>query len=151
MNLSASPLIYLLDTNILVHLVREDAVSQRILRRYDLLNHQPRPLVCEVTQGELRSLALQFGWGRRRVERALNLLAYFTTTPIGDLMVYETYSKIDQYCVSRGRVLGDNDAWIAAGTVAADALLLTTDHDFDPLHKVFLQREWIDPHLDVGK
>jgi predicted nucleic acid-binding protein len=149
MNVAASPVLYLLDTNILVHLVREDAVSRRILQQYDLHNHQPRPLLCEITQGELRSLALQFDWGVHRVDKALHLLTYFTTTPIGDRTIYESYARIDQYCVSRGRVLDANDVWIAAATMVSGAKLLTTDHDFDPLHNVFLQREWIDPHLDL--
>lgn len=144
-----TPLLYLLDTNVLVHLVREDAVSRRLLHRYELFHRQPRPLLCEVNHGELRSLALQFDWGLRRVTSALELLDYFVTVPISTTRVYQTYSEIDRYCIAQGRALGDNDVWIAAATEVSAARLLTTDRDFDPLHHVFFHREWIDPHLDA--
>jgi predicted nucleic acid-binding protein len=41
--------------------------------------------------------------------------------------------------------VSDNDVWIAACTSAADATLLTTDRDFDPLVGRYLDRVWIDP------
>jgi predicted nucleic acid-binding protein len=47
--------------------------------------------------------------------------------------------------------LGDNDVWIAATASLADAVFLTTDRDFDPLHGIFLTREWVDPHQDRGE
>lgn len=146
----SSPALYLLDTNILVHLVREDAVAHRLLLQYELLLRQPCPLICEVTHGELRSLALQFAWGARRTARTLELLDYFETVPIGSPTLYGVYATIDQYCVAHGRSLGDNDVWIAATTGLAAATLLTTDRDFDPLHGLFFRREWVNPHLDVG-
>ena len=143
------PPLYLLDTNILVHLVREDAVGHRLLGQYDLRRRQPRPLICEVTHGELHPLALQFQWGAHRVRRAQELLDYFVTVSISSDSVYETYAEMDQYCVAQGRVLGDNDVWIAAVTEVSLAHLLTTDRDFDPLHGVFITGEWVDPQLDV--
>ena len=39
----------------------------------------------------------------------------------------------------------DADRWIAATAKAADATLLTTDKDFDPLHPRYVERIWIDP------
>jgi predicted nucleic acid-binding protein len=51
-----SPL-YLLDTNILVHLVRQDAIGLRIKELYDPLMASIRPAISVVTAGQLRSLA----------------------------------------------------------------------------------------------
>lgn len=44
-----------------------------------------------------------------------------------------------------GRPMGENDVWIAAAARVTNTRLLTTDHDFDPLHPTMLQRDWIDP------
>jgi len=48
---------YLLDTNILVHLVREDAIGRRLRDEHSLLLIQPPPMISDVSEGELRSLA----------------------------------------------------------------------------------------------
>ncbi len=45
----------------------------------------------------------------------------------------------------RAIALGKNDLWIAATAQVTGAAILTTDRDFDPLHGLFLQRDWIDP------
>jgi predicted nucleic acid-binding protein len=52
------PPLYLLDTNILVHLVRGDGVGQYVRDAYAPLLRDPRPLICVVSDGELCSLAL---------------------------------------------------------------------------------------------
>ena len=44
-----------------------------------------------------------------------------------------------------GRRMRKNDLWMAVTAYGLSAHLLTTDHDFDHLHGVFLQRDWIDP------
>jgi tRNA(fMet)-specific endonuclease VapC len=63
--------LYLLDTNVLVHYVRSDAVWQRIQLKYSLLLADPQPLISVVSVGELRSLAHQFNWlAARRAQMA---------------------------------------------------------------------------------
>ena len=51
--------LYLLDTNVLVHMIREDDMGQQIRERYKLLSTEPRPLISVVIEGELRSFAYQ--------------------------------------------------------------------------------------------
>lgn len=75
-------LLYLLDTNILVHLVRRDRVGVRILHFSSPLLTEPRPLVSVVTDGELRSLIFQFGWGQQDADQAHFLLNYFQRVDI---------------------------------------------------------------------
>ncbi len=41
----------LLDTNILIHLLRGDAVGQRLVADYDLFKRPQRPLISFVTKG----------------------------------------------------------------------------------------------------
>ena len=65
------PALYMLDTNILVHLVRGDAIGKSIQEKYSPATLIPCPLISIVTEGELRSLAYQFRWGKARVDQAL--------------------------------------------------------------------------------
>ncbi len=51
----ASPLL-ILDTNILVHNVRQDVMWEKLREDYQLLVVEPTPLISIVTAGELRSL-----------------------------------------------------------------------------------------------
>ena len=62
--------LYLLDTNILVHQVRRDACGERIRRLYSPLLAESRPLISIVTEGELRSLGFQLGWGKEKTDQA---------------------------------------------------------------------------------
>ena len=139
-----SPL-YLLDTNILVHLVRGDAVGERIRTVYSPALLNPPPLISIVTEGELRSLAYKFSWGKSKVELALFYLSYFKRVSIDQPEIYEAYAAIDAFSVSAGYVMGKNDLWIAATAHVTGACLLTTDTDFDHLDPNFLNREWINP------
>ncbi len=41
--------------------------------------------------------------------------------------------------------MGKNDVWIAATASVVEAVLLTTDADFDHLDPRFLKRIWLDP------
>ena len=56
--------LYLLDTNILVRYVRGDRVQRAIEDTYHLLMTPNPPLISYVTEAEIRSLAVQFGWGQ---------------------------------------------------------------------------------------
>jgi hypothetical protein len=53
--------LYLLDTNILLALIRNGPLGQYIDATYALRNQASKPLIIAVTKGEIRSLARQFG------------------------------------------------------------------------------------------
>jgi predicted nucleic acid-binding protein len=142
--------LYLLDTNVLVHYVRSDEVWARIQARYSLLLADPRPMICVVTAGELRSLAFQFNWQALRLSQMDFIVNYFDWVNIDRRSVLESYALIDAHSQSIGRKMGKNDLWIAAATRALGATLLTTDRDFDPIHPGLIQREWIDPTPPAG-
>jgi tRNA(fMet)-specific endonuclease VapC len=142
---STSPTLYLLDTNVLVHLVRGDAVWARIRAAYQPLLADPPPLVSVVTVGELRSLALQFNWGADKLDQVEFCLGYFRRVSIDDPDVIRAYAVIDAHTQRAGQPLGKNDCWIAATAAVLGARLLTTDKDFDRLDPQFLSRDWINP------
>ena len=114
--------LFLLDTSVIIHLVRGTEVCQRILRSYDLIHCQPRPLVCVVSLAEVRVLAAVNHWGERKrqaLERTLQ-----------SLVVVDIHAR--QHPMG-ARHMGKNDLWIAACAAAADAFLLSTDDDFEHL------------------
>jgi len=142
--MASSPL-YLLDTNVLVHYVRGSAVWQRIRDAYRPLTVTPTPKYCVVSDGEIRSLALQWEWAEKKLDQMEFCLGFFQPQTIDHPKVQRTYATIDAYCESIGQSMGKNDLWIAATAAVTGATLLTTDRDFDKLAPRFLTREWIDP------
>jgi tRNA(fMet)-specific endonuclease VapC len=142
---SPLPLLYLLDTNILVHLVRGDAVWARVRATYQPLLTGARPMISVVTAGELRSLALQFNWKTEKIDQMEFYLGYFKRVSIDDAEIIRAYSVIDAHTQRIGQPLGKNDVWIAATASVTGSRLLTTDKDFDQLDSIFLSRDWIDP------
>jgi tRNA(fMet)-specific endonuclease VapC len=124
---------YLLDTNILLMYMRGGPTGQEIENVYRLRERPYRPLICEVTIGEMLSLARQFDWASKKVQRMHGLLKEVVTVDISSQEVMNSYARIDDFCRRNGWSLGKNDVWIAASTVAADAHLLSMDKDFLPL------------------
>jgi tRNA(fMet)-specific endonuclease VapC len=91
-----------------------------------------------VSDGELRSLALQFLWGGQKLDKMEFALGYFGRVPIEQPDVMKTYAVIDAYSKSKGIKMGKNDVWISATAFITDARLLTTDPDFDHLDPDFI-------------
>jgi tRNA(fMet)-specific endonuclease VapC len=141
---SASPF-YLLDTNILIHYVRGSPVWRRVNETYGLLTVTPTPRYCVVTDGEIRSLALQWRWGEKKMDQLEFCLGYFQSQTIERPRVMEMYAAIDAFCESAGQPMGKNDLWIAATAATVGATLITTDRDFDRIATQFLNRIWVDP------
>ena len=131
------PVLYLLDTNILVHLIRRDPTGERIRRLYNPLLADPLPLLSVVTNGELRSLSFQFEWGTEKIEKVRYFLSYFQRVSIDSEDILKAYALIDTYSERAGHSMGKNDLWIAATAHVTGACLLTTDTDFDHLAHSF--------------
>lgn len=91
---------YLLDTNVILHLVRGKALGQQIRDTYDLLHCQPRPFVCVVSLAEMQVLAETNGWGpakRNALDKAFRSL---TVVNISHPMVIDAYVKLDLHARS---------------------------------------------------
>lgn len=135
----------LLDTNILVHLVRRNPIGEVIASRFRLFSRSERPLISVVTIGEALALTTRLGWGMSKVRRLEFLFEEFLLVDINSEMVLRTYAEIDTHLKRVGKPIQQNDIWIAATAVATKAHLVTTDTDFDSLHPRYVQRTWIDP------
>ena len=125
--------LFLFDTNILAHLVRNDATGEKIRTNYLPFMAEPKPFICTVSERELRSLALQWAWCRQKTEQMGFVLGYFRRVSIERTDATQVYATIDALSQSQGIRMGKNDLWIAAAAHIAGARLVTTDDDFDHL------------------
>ena len=152
--------LYLLDTNVLVALVRAGALGGYIDSTYQPRQARFKPLVSVVSVGEMLSLARQFAWGPKKIAEISHLVENLVVEDINTPEILAAYGEID--CASRsiGRKMGKNDVWIAATARVAGATLLTTDSDFDhlsavsPLYKAgvpAINLVWIDPDRSQSK
>jgi tRNA(fMet)-specific endonuclease VapC len=132
----------LLNTDVLVHLIRRDATGERIREVYEPLLIQPLPRVSAVSGGEIRSLAYQWGWGASKRAQMDFLLGYFDRVPI-TREIEEAYAVLDSYSLGLGVRMGKNDLWIAATAHVDHAHLLTEERDFDHLHPDFVLVEFV--------
>lgn len=141
--------IYLLDTSILLALIRGGDLGKFVDATYGLRSRFAYSLICIVSHGEIWSLAAQNSWGAAKRSALDNMLSNLVTVDINSREVIDAYVEMD--VASRGhpggaRQLSKNDLWIAAAAKAASATLLTTDQDFNHLHPAHLQRIYVDPN-----
>jgi predicted nucleic acid-binding protein len=140
--------IYLLDTSVILPLVRGDELGRHIDRRFGLRSASQRPLVSVVSLGEVRVLAERNRWGeakRKALQHALDNLVVVDINHPSVIDVYVELDLISQSHPEGARNMGKNDLWIAACAKAAGATLLTTDNDFSRLIPDHLDGEVIDP------
>jgi predicted nucleic acid-binding protein len=137
----------LLDTSVVLHLLRGKATGLAIDAAYSLRARPERPLVSVISVGEILSFAAQRGWGAGKVDQLKKLVEDLVVVDVWSSSVLQHYAAIDSFLVKIGRKVGDNDAWIAATAAATNAILLTTDKDFDPLDGHLITRIWFDPQV----
>ncbi len=124
---------YLLDTSVILHLVRGKALGQQIQETFDLIHCQPRPLVSVVSLAEARVLAEASNWGEAKRQALDTAFRSLTIVNINHPSVIDAYVQLDLHARAHpqgARTMGKNDLWIAATAIAAQAVLLTTDKDF---------------------
>ena len=147
--MAASPKgVYLLDTSILLHLVRGKDLGKHLTSTFGLLDLVYRPLVSIVSHGELQVIADRHGWGAEKRKALRTTLSNLVTIDLDDQSIIEAYvevSRTSQQHPGGARTLSDNDKWIAASAKAAQAILLTTDRDFLHLHPNCCVVQYVNP------
>jgi tRNA(fMet)-specific endonuclease VapC len=138
---------YLLDTNIVLNLIRDSPLSRQLRSDYDLFKSPQRLFISVVVEGEIESLALQNQWGTSKLQDLANYLNTFMIVDIRIKSIIKRYAEIDAYSNGKlvnqplnmsARNMGKNDLWIAATASVLNIPLMTTDNDFNHLDKVFL-------------
>lgn len=141
---------YLLDTNIVLELLRGNECGQAIDAKFNLRPTLSSSMVSVVTVGEMLSLARKFGWGQKKIDNLHEMLDELVWIDINRREILEAYSEIDHFSETVGYAMGKNDVWIAATAKATGTTLLTTDPDFDHLDGKHLTRIWFDPDTRKG-
>lgn len=139
---------YVLDTNILVHILTGSKIGMEVNAKIQESN--PYFIISIVTKAEITSLAKQRKWGKRKLIQLNSLLEKHLIIPIDNEEIVEVYAEIDAYSQGKlkdkplgltSRNMGKNDLWIAATTYLTKAILLTTDNDFKHLESEYISVE----------
>ncbi|HEY0970895.1 MAG TPA: PIN domain-containing protein [Gemmatimonadales bacterium] len=142
----ATDRLILLDTNVLLYLIRGGPAGDWIDREFGLRRRAERPLIAVTSVGELLRIAARGRqpWGLRKRQQLEELVSELVVVP-HDGDVLERYGTLGAFLDDCGKPIPQNDMWIAAAAAARDAVLLTTDTDFDALHEADLvERVFID-------
>lgn len=145
---------YILDTNILILLVKSKTFSEFFDQNY-FSNSANTFFYTHITLGELDSISKQNQWGEKRLILLKNLLKGFNLVKSTSIDIVQNYGTIDAYSQGKlknnplpigmsARNMGKNDLWIAASAIVLKATLLTTDKDFDHLSPSFINIDLID-------
>ena len=150
--------LFLLDTGIILGFVREAPWTTRTYAEYDLGNLEAMVVTSVICQGELLALAEKRGWGETKRVKLASTLSRMPTLDINKQPILNAYALIDAWTHGKSvasprstsppkpaRPIGKNDLWIAATAHASDAVLLTTDTDFDHLDGIWFKRIYINP------
>lgn len=138
---------YLLDTTVLLHWVRDSKQAQTVERQFQLSTSPLRPLICEVSLGEMRAFSRSMNWGATKLERLSRIEREFAAVDISDPRVLDAYADLSTLARRSGWSIfhGKNDLWVGAATFATQTHLLTMDEDFLPLRG---REGWLTTVLD---
>ncbi len=150
---------YVLDTGVLLGYVRGAAYAAYVDKKFAPAKAPNVATVSVTSIGELYSFALRRKWGESKQAALAELLRSIPSTPIRQQAIIRKFAEIDAFnyrqhptlpSPASGHTMGDNDIWVAATASVLNAILLTTDHDFDHLDGVFCQVVYIDQKLTLA-
>lgn len=115
---------FLLDTNAIIALQREDEAAKR------LLSAATDVFVPVVAVGELYYGAYK---SQRVEENRRNVAAFIASRVVlqVDADTADVYGQVKQGLRAKGRPIPENDIWIAALAIQYDLILVTNDAHFD--------------------
>jgi tRNA(fMet)-specific endonuclease VapC len=137
---------YILDSNILIQLVRENVKVVSTLQEINVISDNSE-IVSFASVGESLAFSLKNKWGIAKNEKLESFLRTIPAIPMRGRRLADAYADIDAFSQGRhptltstftARNMGKNDLWIAATAHVYEAILLTTDNDFDHLMPHFL-------------
>ncbi|HCE45447.1 MAG TPA: PIN domain nuclease [Lentisphaeria bacterium] len=145
---------YLLDTGILIHIVRASALAVEIENKYSLSKPPNISLTSIISKAEILSFSVQRNWGDKNNEKLKDILRHIPIVDINYDKIIQKYAEIAAYSIGKHPTiklppgesasnLKDNDIWIASTASVLNAKLLTLDKDFLSLDKVFVDVVYI--------
>ncbi len=120
---------YLLDTSIFSLMVKENL---RVKAHVASLSAADRLIVCTIVRGEVLYGLELIAQGKRRRDLETKVSDLFATIPCEPVPEGggNHYARIKRETERRGTRLDENDLWIAATALSMNAVLVTTDSDF---------------------
>ena len=146
-------MIYVLDTNVILAYLRKHSIWDSIELQLRIFETESDVYIPAVVIGELRSLAVQNKWGSSRKRELEIFVKEFMVIDFITEEIINSYAEIDAFSQGRleekpftgsSRNMGKNDLWIAATASVLNAILITTDKDFQHLHTHFLDVAYFD-------
>jgi tRNA(fMet)-specific endonuclease VapC len=143
---------FLLDTNILLALIRGKELGQRIDAKFGLRASLRRHVISIASQAEISVIANEREWGDSKRHALQLMFEHVVIVPIDGPLIdaYVQISAKDKQHAAGARNLGKNDLWIAATALQTGLPLLTTDKDFQFLSPNPLTVLWVDPDISAN-
>lgn len=92
---------FVLDTGIILGYARGAGFAQYVEKKFTLFSPPNIPLISVVSKGEIYSLAVQFGWGAKKLEALAELLRKLPLVDINEERIIREYANIDSYSLGR--------------------------------------------------
>ena len=147
-------MVFVLDTNILIHLIRQTPSVQTDLNKIGAYNRNNYMNISIISVAELKTFAYRNNWGSSKLANLNLLVTGLNPIAIDNQNIVDAYVTIDLFSQGKlpnqplplgvsARTMGKNDIWIAATAYFLNATLVTTDLDFMHLDGVFFDIEYI--------
>ena len=115
----------------------------KVKGRLNALAESDCPFTCPIVKGEIMFGIVRLPAGKRRREleqKANELFAQIPCDPIPE-NVGDAYAQIKVAAQQQGTSLDECDLWIAATALALDAILVTSDSDYQRIAGLGLRLE----------
>jgi tRNA(fMet)-specific endonuclease VapC len=118
---------YMLDTDICIYLAKNQ--YPQVTARFERLKPD-QPIMSAITYGELQYGANKSAERARTLSQLAELIEYIPVESVTSSAA-QAYGEIRATLEKQGRVIGNNDIWIAAHAMALDVTLATNnDREF---------------------
>ena len=117
--------------------------NPKVKGRLNSLTESDHPFTCSIVKGEILFGIVRLTAGKRRQDlqqKANELFAAIPCEPISE-NVSDAYVKIKVAAEQQGTSLGECDLWIAAAALTFDAILVTSDSDYQRITGLGLRLE----------
>ena len=114
--------------------------------RLESLAESDYPFTCSIVKGEILFGIFRLPAGKRRRDLEQKANEVFSVVPCDPMPenVEEAYARIKVAAQQQGTTLDECDLWIAATAMALDAILVTSESDFQRIAGTELQIEdWL--------
>lgn len=131
---------YLIETTTFSGMMRQDA---KIHARVSSLDPSDRLTVCPIVRGEILFGIEKMPRGKKRTDLETKAQALFHACESRDVgePVGDKYAQIKNEARVAGKILSDNDLWIAATAMCHNDVLVAADKDYAGLSGVLLE-DW---------